>query len=65
MTAKDSSGANISVGGDLFYVRISNQCTITSQVLWTENSGAVQTLSTVTEDLMKDNQNGTYRYAQY
>ena len=60
VTAKDSLGNNISVGGDMFYIRFSNECSITSQVSWSQVIGAANVLASPIEALMTDNGNGTY-----
>ena len=62
VTAKDSGGVLIGTGGDSFYVRISNECTISSQVDWTVVGGAASTMSSPFEALMTYNGDGTYSY---
>ena len=62
LTAKDSTGINIGHGGDMFYIRISNECTPNSDFTWTEVSGARQVLSSLIITTMIDNGDGTYYY---
>ena len=62
VTAKDLASANVGTGGDSFYVRISNECTITSQTEWKTVVGAANTMSSQFEALMTYNGDGTYTY---
>ena len=62
VTAKDSTGTNISHGGDTFYIRIANKCTPNSDFTWTEVSGTKQVLSSPIVTTMIDNGDGTYYY---
>ena len=62
VTAKNSGGTLVGTGGDSFYVRISNECTKTTQVDWTVISGAANTMSSPFEALMTYNGDGTYTY---
>ena len=62
VTAKDSTGIDIGHGGDMFYIRISNECTPNSDFTWTEVLGARQVLSSPIMTTMIDNRDGTYYY---
>ena len=63
VTAKDSSGNDRNVGGDKFYIRISNECTNNSGFSCTEVGGAEQTIPNEIFLLMTDNTDGTYTYS--
>ena len=58
VTSKDSSGANLSTGGKIIYVEISNLCTKGANFAWVPNSGTKISTST----RMTDNLDGTYTY---
>lgn len=60
--AKTSGGANISTGGDLFYIQISNECTKTTNFKCTVVGGADNTITTPIFTEMTDNNDGTYTY---
>jgi cysteine-rich repeat protein len=62
VTAKDSGGNSIGVGGDLFYVQISNEWTKTSNFEWTIVDGADNTIISTIFAEMTDNNDGTYSY---
>ena len=52
ITVKDSFGNNISVWADMFYIRFSNECSITSQVAWSQVIEAAIVLALTLEALM-------------
>ena len=62
MVAKDSSGIEATAGGETFIVKISNTCTIYNQYYWAPN-GARTPLSSNVNDIMTDNNDGTYTYS--
>ena len=59
-TAKGSDGADIGVGGDAFFIRISNQCANNLDTTCTEVVGAEQTIATEIYESMADQNDGTY-----
>lgn len=63
VTAKDSTSANVSAGGDTFVIRIYNECTDDADFGCVENSGAVQVVPSTIFDKMTDNGDGTYAYS--
>ena len=63
MTAKDSSGNNIGIGGNYFAVEIYNKWTLDSSNNWNIVSGAKQTVSSTIKAQMTDNGDGTYSYS--
>jgi len=63
VTAKDSSGVDTGVGGDLFYIRISNECTSNADLTCTEVPGAEQTIASEIYTQMTDHGDGTYTYS--
>ena len=60
--AKNYSGVNRNVGGDLFYVQISNHCTFVSNFECAPVAGARQTIAGPIFDLMRDHGDGVYTY---
>ena len=62
VVAKDSSGNNRNVGGDLFYIRVDNKSTWTSAFSCTLVVGAPTTITTPIFTLMTDQGNGNYVY---
>jgi len=63
VTAKDSSGVDTGVGGDLFFIRISNECTSNADLTCTEVPGAEQTIASEIYTQMTDHGDGTYTYS--
>ena len=62
LTAKDSAGNNVGTGGELVYIFITNECTISGNVC-NIVGGATATLSTPITGDMTDNGDGTYSYS--
>ena len=62
MTAKDSSGTNIGVGGDIFFIEITNAWTKGSNYECAANSGRETVLASDLVHQMTDNLDGTYTY---
>ena len=62
VTAKDSSGAPINTGGELFVVRVSNTWSKYNEHYW-KPSGNSNTLSSNVVEPMTDHNNGTYSYS--
>ena len=63
LTARDSSGTNLGVGGDLIYISITNQCTRGTNMKWDAVSGAANVISNPINAQMNDNGDGTYSYS--
>ena len=62
MTAKNSNGDNLNVGGDIVYVNITNACTKGVNYTCNLDPDAITVLDSRIHDLMKDNSDGTYTY---
>ena len=63
LTAKDSSGNNIGVGGETIFVMVSNQCTRSTNMSCTPVSGATTVVANTIVGQMTDNGDGTYSYS--
>ena len=62
VTAKDASGNLIGSGGDVWIVRVSNECTKANDYYCSTVSGAASVLSGSFSGVMTDNGDGTYSY---
>ena len=63
LTARDSSGTNLGVGGDQVYISITNQWTRGSNMQWVPVGGATTVLASPINAPMVDNGDGTYTYS--
>ena len=63
LTAKDSSGNNIGVGGETIFVMVANQCTRDTNMSCTPVSGATTVVASTIVGQMTDNGDGTYSYS--
>ena len=63
LTAKDSSGNNIGVGGETIFVMVANQCTRSSNMSCIPVSGATSVIASTIVEQMTDNGDGTYSYS--
>jgi cysteine-rich repeat protein len=61
--ARDSSGNNISTGGEEFYAKIMDQWTVGSNYLWVATLGRRIIVGTTIFEKMTDHGNGTYSYS--
>ena len=62
LTARDSLGNDIGVGGETIFVIIANECTRSAHMSCTPVSGATNVIENTIVDQMIDNGNGTYSY---
>lgn len=62
VTAKDSSGTPIGVGGETLIAEVHNEWTLDADYYWTEVASARQVLSSPLVGTMTDNADGTYSY---
>ena len=63
VTTKDSTGTDRNVGGDIFFIRIENQCNSTTGMFECQDvTNQDQVLQTEIETQMYDSLNGTYYY---
>ena len=63
LTAKDSSGNNVGVGGETIFVMVANQCMRGTNMSCIPVSGAATVVSSTTVGQMTDNGDGTYSYS--
>ena len=63
LTAKDSSGNNIGIGGETVFIMISNEWTRGINMKWNVVAGATTVLSSQILTRMTDNGDGTYSYS--
>ena len=63
VTSKDSSGNLIGVGGDIWLIKITNECTKANDYEWAIVSSAATTLSSSISGVMSDKGDGTYTYS--
>ena len=63
VTAKDANGNNRGVGGDNFYIRISNACTNNAVFECVQNGGAEQTIASEIYAIMSHSGSGVYTYS--
>ena len=63
LTARDSLGNNVGVGGETIFVMIANECTRGAHMSWTPVSDATTVVENTIIDQMKDNGDGTYSYS--
>ena len=57
-----SNNNNIGHGGDTFMIQISNKWTMSNAYNWDVVSGATNTISSIVNEKMADNGDGTYSY---
>ena len=63
LTAKDSSGNNIGIGGETVFIMISNEWARGTNMNWNVVTGATTVLSSQILTKMTDNGDGTYSYS--
>ena len=63
LTARDSLGNDVGVGGETIFVMIANECTRSRYMSWTPVSGATTVVANTIIEQMTDNSDGTYSYS--
>jgi hypothetical protein len=62
VTAKDSSGNRITIGGETIYIHITNHCTRGANMAWNIVASTPSILASDITAQMTDNSDGTYTY---